>query len=124
MDYVFEKGLFDEGELEQAIITLFENEHYHYVCGYNLHRKYDEIILEEDLRAYLQKKYADYNLTETEFKSIISRITSGGSHSSLYENSKEMYYIVTEGIDFLRENPDDGSVHIDFMDLNSVSVRL
>ncbi len=124
MDYIFEKGLFDEGELEQAIIELFVNEHYDYVCGYNLHRKYDEIILEEDLRAYLEKKYGDYNFTETEFKSIISRITSGGSHSSLYENNKEMYYTVTEGIDFLREDSAVGSVHIDFIDFDCADNNL
>lgn len=121
MDYHFEKGLFDESELEQAIITLLKNEHYDYVCGYDIHRKHNEIVLEDDLRAYLQSRYGDRGLTKSELKAIIGRVTGGGSHSTLYENNKEMYYTVTEGIDFLRENPDNGSIHIDFIDFDRAS---
>lgn len=121
MDYEFAKGQFTEDELEQAIISLFKKEGYSYVCGYDLHRKYDEIILEDDLRAYLLSRYADAQLTSSELAAIIGKVSKGGSSSSLYENNKELFYLVTEGVDFLRDDASKGSIHIDFIDFGEAS---
>jgi type I restriction enzyme R subunit len=42
---------FTEQELENAIIQLFEQQGYTHVRGDTIHRKFDDILLEEDLRA-------------------------------------------------------------------------
>ncbi len=51
-DYKFTKGNFTEAELEKAIIELFQAENYEYTNGNNLDRKFDEILLKDDLRRY------------------------------------------------------------------------
>ena len=57
MDYIFEKGKFTEGELEQAIIELFEQQGYTYVPGESIHRRYEDILLTDDIRSYLVSRY-------------------------------------------------------------------
>ena len=57
MDYIFEKGKFTESELEQAIIELFEQQGYNYVPGESIHRRYEDILLTDDMRSYLVSRY-------------------------------------------------------------------
>ena len=45
MDYHFTKGKFTETELEKAIIELCEQQGYTFVCGEDMHRKYEDILL-------------------------------------------------------------------------------
>ena len=72
MDYLFEKGKFTEDQLEQAIIELFQLQGYTYVHGENIHRQYEDILLEDDLRSYLLSQYKD--LSDVELKKIIQKI--------------------------------------------------
>lgn len=116
-DYVFERGLFTEKELEEAIIELFKQEGYQYVHGDEIHRKYEEIILIDDLRSFILRKYASYNLTSKEMKIIIEQVTDVGSGNSLYINNRDAYYKVTEGYDLEREKQD--SLHINFIDFDN-----
>ena len=53
MDYHFTKGKFTETELEKAIIELCEQQGYTYVCGEDMQRKYEDILLLDDLSSYL-----------------------------------------------------------------------
>ena len=108
MDYIFEKGEFDEDELEHAIIQLFEQEGYSYVYGYDIHRKLEDIILIDDLRTFICNKYSNANLTTTEINTIISKVINVGSSASLYAKNKEAYYLITEGFDFVREDSNEG----------------
>jgi type I restriction enzyme R subunit len=41
---------FTESELENAIIELFQQEGYTHIYGDSIHRKYDEILLEDDIK--------------------------------------------------------------------------
>ena len=56
MDYIFERGKFTEAELETAIIEIFERQGYNYVPGKIIHRKYDDILLIDDLQAYISDR--------------------------------------------------------------------
>ena len=78
----FLKGKFTEAELEKAVITLFEQQGYTHVNGKKLHRKYDEILLKDDLRAHLADRYKE--LTTSEIEKIISRIENISS-TPLYQ---------------------------------------
>ena len=71
MDYFFEKGKFTEDQLEQAIVELFQLQGYTYVHGENIHRQYEDILLEDDLRTYLLSRYTD--LSEVEVQKIINK---------------------------------------------------
>ena len=56
-------GKFTEAELEEAIIDLFRQENYAYVNGESIHRQYEDILLTDDLRAYLSDRYLNCRLS-------------------------------------------------------------
>jgi type I restriction enzyme R subunit len=56
VDFSFVKGQFTEAELESAIVTLFEQQGYEHTSGETIHRRYEDILLEDDLRAYLANR--------------------------------------------------------------------
>ena len=51
-------GVFDETELESAIIELFEREGYEHWDGDAIQRPLDEVLLLEDLGEFLKMRYA------------------------------------------------------------------
>jgi len=65
-------GKFLESDLEAAIIELFEAQGYPHIFGDSIHRKLDDILIEEDLLEYLSWHYTD--LTDAETSKIISRL--------------------------------------------------
>lgn len=49
---------FKEDDLEKSIIQLFEERGYLYTNGSDICRKYTDILLEDDLKDYLTRKYS------------------------------------------------------------------
>lgn len=115
MDYFSEKSKFTEVELERAIITLFEQQGYTYVHGDNIHRRFDDILILDDLRTFLATRYASDNLSETEMQKIINRINLI-TNSSLYSGNRETFWLVNEGFDLVRDDTSKIALHIDFID--------
>lgn len=120
MDYIFEKGKFTEDELERAIITLFEQQGYTYVHGDSIHRKFEDILLLDDLRAFISSRYASDNLSENEMQKIINRINLIPS-TPLYTGNRETFWLVNEGFDLVRDDASDVALHIDFIDFDEPS---
>lgn len=120
MDYIFEKGKFTEDELERAIITLFEQQGYTYVYGDSIHRKFEDILLLDDLRAFISDRYASDNLSENEMQKIINRINLIPS-APLYTGNRETFWLVNEGFDLVRDDASDVALHIDFIDFEEPS---
>lgn len=115
MDYIFEKGKFTEAELESAIITLFEAQGYTYVHGDTIHRPFDEILLEDDLRAFIASQYAADNLTKNEVQRIINRLKLIPA-APLYYGNREAFWLVNEGFDLSRDEPGKLALHINYID--------
>ena len=114
MDYHFTKGQFTEAELESAIIELFRAQGYEYIHGDAIERKYEDVLLVDDLRAYLSERYADKHLTESEIQKIINRILLISS-TPLYAGNKETFWQINEGFDLVRDDPNELSLHIDYL---------
>ena len=66
---------FNESELEQAIIELFKAQDYDYVYGEKIQRRYEDILLLDDLRAFLNERYKNDGLSEVEMQKIINELT-------------------------------------------------
>lgn len=115
VDYIFEKGKFTEEELEKAIISLFEQQDYTYINGENIHRKYEDILLLDDLRGFITERYESENLTENELEKIINRISLIQS-SPLYIGNRETFWLVNEGFDLVRDDASKVALHVDFID--------
>lgn len=117
MNYIFEKGKFDEAELENAFIDLFKKLGYDYSNGETIHRQFKDVILYDDLKKYLKNRYN--TLSDNEVKRIISIVDNIPS-IPLYDNNKQTYKIVTEGIDFQRDDSSLLAIHIDFIDYGNI----
>lgn len=117
MDYEFVRGQFTEAQLEAAIIELFQQQGYIYVHGEKIHRQYEDILLEDDLRSFLQERYAHEGLSETETQKIINQLTFIPA-SPLYEGNRAAFWLVNEGFDLQRDNLSKVALHIDYIDFD------
>ena len=87
---------FTEAQLEAAFSELIGNEGYPHYLGNTLNRAEDEVILADDLRAFLLNKYKTDNLTEQEANSIILKIKTLPA-SDLYESNKRFMRMLSDG---------------------------
>ena len=117
MDYIFEKGKFTEDELEHAIIELFEQQGYTYVPGENIHRQYEDILLENDLRSFLSVRYAKCGLSDVEMRKIINKLALIQS-TPLYLGNREAFWLVNEGFDLVRDDIRQVALHVDYIDFD------
>ncbi len=112
MDYHFTKGKFTEAELEKAIIELCEKQGYTYVCGEDMHRKYEDILLLNDLRSYLTSRYI--GLSDTEMQKIINKLSLINA-TPLYLGNREAFRLVNEGFDLARDDISQVALHIEYI---------
>lgn len=118
MDLNFINGQFTEDQLENAIIELFKGlEEYTYVHGETIHRKYEDILLEDDLTTFLLNQYKD--ITENEIAKIISRLTNIPS-SPLYVGNREAFWLINEGFDLQRDESGKIALHINYIDFENL----
>ena len=110
-------GNFTEDQLEEAIMSLFCDQGYSKIDGRKLHRHFEEVLLRDDLELFLRKRYADKALTEVELAKIIQRLDLI-SVSPLYEANRKAFRLVSEGFDFVRDDPELPAFHVDFIDFN------
>ncbi len=117
MDYVFEKGKFTEAELELAIIELFKEQGYDYVNGENIHRRFEDVLLVDDLKSYLSKRYASASLSEAELQKIVNELQYIQS-TPLYTGNRQTYWLINEGFDLIRDDASQPAVHIEYIDFD------
>lgn len=115
----FIKGKFTEEELENAIIEYFQGmDEYTYEQGENIHRKFEDVLIESYLKAYLVRQYPD--LTEPEIARTISRLDNVPS-APLYKGSREAFWLINEGFDLQRDDSSKIAQHIHFIDFETPS---
>lgn len=115
MNYIFERGKFTESELEKAIIEIFEQQEYTYIYGENIHRKYTDILLLDDLRSYLHSQYDSESISEIEMQKIINELTRI-PYVPLYAGNRDTFWLINEGFDLARDNTSKVALHIDYID--------
>ena len=123
MDYKFEKGTFNEEQLELAIIELFKQQGFTYVHGDTIHRRYEDVLLVDDLLSFIKDKYADEGLSEIELQKIVNKINLI-SATPLYSGNKETFLLINEGFDLVRDDPSKVALHVDFIDYENPSNNL
>ena len=111
------KGKFTESELEKAIIELFKQQEYTYVCGDDIHRKFEEILMLDDLRSYLSSRYQKDGLSDTEIKKIINNLSLINS-TPLYLGNRETFRLINEGFDLVRDDISKVALHIDYINFD------
>ncbi|WP_413481386.1 type I restriction endonuclease subunit R [Latilactobacillus sakei] len=107
---------FDEATLESAIIELFQNNGYDYVSGEMIHRKFDEVLLLSDMTDYLTARYS--NLSAVEITKIINKVKLSPI-SPLYQSNRDLFFLINEGFDLIRDDAKETSLHIDYIDYDN-----
>lgn len=107
---------FTESQLEEAIIEVFQTNGYDYANGETIHRKYDEVLLETDMKNFLSRRYQD--VTDLELEKIINKIKYVAS-TPLYMGNREAFYLVNEGFNLIRDDADKEPIHIEYIDFEN-----
>ena len=114
---------FTETTLEKAIIEMFEQQGYDYADGEKLHRKYEDILILDDLREYMLNRYENEHLSETEMKKIINKLHLISS-SPLYNGNRETFRLLNEGFDLVRDDVSKVALHIDYINFDEPEKNL
>lgn len=92
---------FQEVDLENLIIDLIKEKKYEYVYGENIERAYDDVLIESDLKKFLNQKYKEQDIEENEINKIVLSLKSISS-SDLYDANKRTFLKMVEGENFTR----------------------
>lgn len=95
-------SIFNEATLESAICQLFEQQGYEHKLGEELHKGLSEVLLLEDIEAYLRMQYGD--ITENEIQQVILTLKAN-KLGSIYEENARVFRMITEGFALKREDP-------------------
>ena len=106
---------FTEAKLEQAIIELLSKENYTHVLGETIQRDLGEVLIKDDLRAFLSERYAGDNITPVEIEQIIRKLEVLPS-SDLYGSNKDFMKLVSDGFLLKREDPGHKDLFIYLID--------
>ena len=102
---------FTEEKLEKAFTELLGQEGFPHHLGITITRKPDEVLIEEDLQAFLLTQYAGQGITVNEIKSIILQLKSL-SASDLYESNKTFLKMLSDGFILKREDRNQKDIYI------------
>jgi len=107
---------FTEAKLEQAFIRLLKNEGYpHFEGSSVLRSSEEEVIIEEDLIAYLLKQYKAEGLSLNEAKSIVLQLKTLAA-SDLYESNKKIMRWLSDGFILKREDRQQKDIWVSLID--------
>ena len=109
----------NESQLELSVMELFGQEGYQYINGESLLRETTDVLLKDDLKAYLLSRYSKDGLTQTEAESIILSLVRA-SHDPLYEANRQMLHKITEGFILRREDKSKKDLFIRLIDCENV----
>ena len=106
---------FYESTYEEAFIELLKDSGWDYTCGDDIHRRFDETLIEDDLKAYLNDKYGDAGLTCDELDAIVGRLKNI-SETTDYLTLRSTFKLYREGFQFIRFDSYLDPVYIDLID--------
>ena len=80
---------FTEEKLEQAILALLEEQGFPHTKGDALEREPRDVLIEEDLRGFLVKRYAKDSITTGEIDAVVRRLKALPA-ADLYDSNKRI----------------------------------
>lgn len=110
---------FTEERLEQAFIELLSDQGIIHQNGKTLARDGSEVLLKDDLKAYLQDRYEAENITKSEIIKIIRQLETYPA-SDLYDTNKSIMKLVSDGFIFKREDAKAKDIHVQFINYEDI----
>ena len=106
---------FTEAQLEEAIIELLGEQGYPHILGETIQRGAEEVLIKDDLREYLQQRYAGDGITGGEIEFIVNKIERLPA-SDLYGSNKAFMKMVSDGFLLKREDRSQKDLFIHLID--------
>lgn len=113
---------FTEAQLEKAFIELLEQEGFAHQLGLSISRKPEDVLIEEDLKSFLLKKYANEGITHNEINTIVLQLKALPS-SDLYESNKSFLRILSDGLILRREDRNEKDLYIQLIDYTGLDTH-
>src|SRR6056297_1004291 len=110
---------FTEAQLEKAIIELLGEMGYPHLLGETIDRQPDEVLIKDDLRAFLSLQYAADGITPGEIESVIRQLAAYAS-ADLYESNKAIMKLVSDGFLLKREDRDQKDLYVQLIDYSAL----
>ncbi|WP_114936222.1 type I restriction endonuclease subunit R [Mucilaginibacter endophyticus] len=110
---------FTESRLEKAIIELLGQEDIPHLFGAAILRQPDEVLIKEDLIAFLLNKYDVEEITLSEIEGIIRELEKYPS-SDLYESNKAIMKRISDGFLLKREDVNKKDFYIQLIDYSAL----
>ena len=110
---------FTEAQLESAIIELLEAEGYPHVLGEVIERQPQEVLIKDDLHAFLARQYSADNITPQEVEAVINQLESYPA-ADLYESNKAIMKLVSDGFLLKREDHTQKDLYIQLIDYSQL----
>lgn len=110
---------YTEAKLEEAVIELLIKEGFEYVKGDDINRDPEEVLLKDELKAFIHKRYAAENITDSEINAVVRKLEIP-SAADLYESNKTIIKWISDGFIMKRENHKDKDLYIQFIDYDNV----
>lgn len=110
---------FNEETLELAVIELFETENIPHQNGKFIHKEMSDVLLRDDLKAFLFNQYSNDDITLNEINSIIRKLEVFPS-SVLYDSNRQIMKLVADGFTFNREDRSKKDLFIQLIDYDTI----
>lgn len=114
---------FCESSFENSVLELFETKHngiYQYSCGYEIHRTNEEIILRDDFKEYLNRRYRDLNFDDLEIDKILTNLETARD-ISLYGTMNKTLEVLRNGFHLDRSAYGLENEFVEYFDFNDIS---
>lgn len=108
---------FNEAQLENAVIELLQENGWQHTNGELIHRRPQDVLLEDDLRAYLNLRYANDRLTENEIQTIATNIKYA-NEPSLFQANRSIYNLFCNGFYLQRDDSHLPNLQITYIDFD------
>lgn len=112
---------FNEHALEMSIMELFRQEGYIYTNGEEIHKEVSDVLLRDDLRAYLRGRYGEAGITPLEIERAVAKLTANVGFS-LYENNLHTYRLMVEGFSLKRDDSSLPDLYVEPIDFGEKSL--
>ena len=114
-------AFFNEHALEMSIMELFQQEGYIYTNGEEIHKEVSDVLLRDDLRAYLRGRYDEAGITPLEIERAVAKLTANVGFS-LYENNLHTYRLMVEGFSLKRDDSSLPDLYVEPIDFGGKSL--
>ncbi|MBT3384183.1 MAG: type I restriction endonuclease subunit R [Prolixibacteraceae bacterium] len=113
---------FTEAQLEQAFIDLLGKEGIPHHFGQTIQRSPEEVLIKDDLKAFLLKQYHEEEITVAEVENIIRDLEKFPA-SDLYESNKAIMKLVCDGFLLKREDPTKKDLYIQLINYSTFNKK-